>query len=386
MTEVVAAKCAQDSSRKVLRVLDLSVSGNCQVLELELPLGVTEEPARAGFGLTVASSASFTANIESLSSPPLNWSPDSISKPFDLIVSWNPKIFSEQICDPLGVLCRLYNEFLAPGGTLLIGGLSPTIDADLETTCSQGLLWMFAWVQYLREQFDFRISLRVDSEGCAGWWLQRKPPYDYRGEFSCGHHRNLLNYPNVALGPVLGYHRFRPGGSQEPSCFKAVYKVLTTKTTSCFTQSLYPYRDQILERLATKRTTLFEGANVTDPAYLNLAISLLPSTRCRMVDKVEERLSSVQVDIPSFDRCKNAGSVAANPPKPKAKVLSKSKAKGKSDAVSTCSARRLQNPTALQKSRYLFYPDGVDGLWKDWLTTSFSPDSWYTTCVLLGDA
>lgn len=258
-----------ETGKKTLNVLDLSEgSGNVSVMEVE---------ALVGGGIN-SKTASFVANLDQLGSPPTEWLSGDF-KTFDAILCWNPAVFSEQICDPLGVLCRLYNDFLAPGGTLLIGGLSADILS--EEGISDDLLWLFAWAKYLQE-FSCRLSVRADSETRKGWWIQRKPPFQPACASPAPHDRELLSWPNIAIGPLLSYHGVTASS-------RAAYRVAKQSTTSSFHYDLGQMRDAVIDEVYSA----FNGKlNTNKQVVVSLA---LPSTRSRSYDQVEERLSLHQV-------------------------------------------------------------------------------------------
>eukprot|EP00927_Polykrikos_kofoidii_P011121 TRINITY_DN14691_c0_g1_i1.p1 TRINITY_DN14691_c0_g1~~TRINITY_DN14691_c0_g1_i1.p1 ORF type:complete len:899 (+),score=113.89 TRINITY_DN14691_c0_g1_i1:147-2843(+) len=259
-----------EAGKRTLSVLDLSEgNGKVSVMEVE---------ALVGGGMN-SNAVSFAANLDQLGSPPPEWFEGRNFEAFDVVLCWNPTVFSEQICDPLGVLCRLYNDFLAPSGTLLIGGLSADILS--EEGISDDLLWLFAWAEYLRE-FSFRLSLRADNETCKGWWIQRKPPFQPVDASRAPHDHELLSWPNIAIGPLLTYY-----GVTARS--RVAYKVTRRSTTSSFNYDLAQIRDAVIDNVCSQ----FNGRLC---ANRQLVVSLvLPSTRSRSFDDIEDRLALSQV-------------------------------------------------------------------------------------------
>ena len=94
-------------------------------------------------------------------------------------MNFDPELFSANspnsiIADPLAFLCRLYNEFLLPGGLLYVEGfeanikfekLSNSDKNDATTINDRTLLGLQSWAYYLREQFDCRVSFRkIDND------------------------------------------------------------------------------------------------------------------------------------------------------------------------------------------------------------------------------
>merc|ERR1719498_334493 len=98
---------------------------------------------------------------------------------FDLVVGFDAGLLSGPeavVMDVLGFLCRLHNEFTAPGGLLVLNGVVARIVSETE----DNFLWTLAWARHLREQYDCRVGFRATgdmSHHGNGLWVQRKPPY-----------------------------------------------------------------------------------------------------------------------------------------------------------------------------------------------------------------
>ena len=184
---------------------------------------------------------------------------------FDIVFSQN---FSQVVRDPLGFLCRLYNEFLAPGGLLLLNGVSATVSRGIDSKpfcydeTNESFLWVSAWAEYLRHEFDCRICFRRLGSAVDNIWMQRKAPYaggcglSLHEDEDDGQHLSELKFPLLALLPVLLPSPPNPEGVGvvSSSCKQISYMAdptLCSKSTS-------PFGNE--ERLTQIARSLFEKA------------------------------------------------------------------------------------------------------------------------------
>ena len=158
---------------------------------------------------------------------------------------------------------------------MLLGGLplGEFVDSDAVDPCAaperqlekhdENVSWLIAFVAYLREHFDCRVSFKLE-EGNAekpttGWWMQRKPPYSEDSAKASVHDADLLAYqllkfPNMTLAPLLSY---ADGLSQGPVryCVGEGHN-RAAKTTSEFRTKIKVFQEKVIAKYAEKEDSI----------------------------------------------------------------------------------------------------------------------------------
>merc|ERR1711924_256911 len=122
---------------------------------------------------------------------------------FDVVVSWITWCW---LTDPIGDLEMVHNQFLAPGGVLMIGSMQLFTDAS--DVMDEGPL-LHGLKDVLVGADGQDIFMVADaSSGLYNWWLQRKKLKADRG---------------LCLGRLLAYHPTEP---VHKDSLKATYMVI----------------------------------------------------------------------------------------------------------------------------------------------------------------